>query len=50
VATGSNHNVARRQGLRSRYGDPILAGDPGIVWRSRAEETGSHQVRTPTVQ
>ena len=42
VATGSNHNVARRQGLRSRHSDPILAGDPGGVWRSRAEEAVSH--------
>ena len=40
VATGSNHNVARRQGLRSRHSDPILAGEPGVVWRSRAEEAG----------
>ena len=38
VATGSNHNVARRQGLRRRHSDPILAGDPGVVWRSRAKE------------
>jgi hypothetical protein len=40
VTTGSNHNVARRQGLRSRHSDPILAGEPGVVWRSRAEEAG----------
>jgi hypothetical protein len=38
VPTGSNHNVARRQGLRRRHSDPILAGDPGVVWRSRAKE------------
>jgi hypothetical protein len=42
VATGSYHNVARRQGLRSRHSNPILAGDPGVVWRSRAEEAVSH--------
>ena len=44
VATGSNHNVARCQGLRSRHGDPIVAGYPGVVGRSRAEEAGSHKV------
>ena len=42
VATGCNHNVARRQGLGGRHSDPILAGDPGVVWRSRAEEAVSH--------
>ena len=44
VVTGSNHYVARRHGLRSRQGEPILAGDPGVVWRSRAEEAGPHKV------
>jgi hypothetical protein len=42
VATGSHHNVAGRQGLRSRHGDPILARDPDVVWRSRAEEAVLH--------
>jgi len=42
VATGSNHNVARRQGLRRRHSDPVLAGHPSVVWRSRAEEAVSH--------
>jgi len=42
VATGSYHNVARRQGLRSLHSNPILAGDPGVVCRSRAEEAVSH--------
>jgi hypothetical protein len=28
--------------LRSLHSNPILAGDPGVVCRSRAEEAVSH--------
>ena len=42
VAMGSDHDVAKRQGLCSRHSNPPLAGDPGVVLRSRAEAAVSH--------
>jgi len=42
MAKWSDQNVARRQRLRRRYGDPILAGDPSVVRRNRAEEAVLH--------
>ena len=42
VAKRCDHNVTPRQGLRGRYGDPVLAGDPGVVRKNRAEEAVLH--------
>lgn len=42
VATGSNQHVSRCQGLSRRDRDPILAGEPDVVPRNRAEEAASH--------
>jgi hypothetical protein len=42
VATGSNHNVPRRQRFDGRQSNPIIAGGPGVFQGSRAEKAVWH--------